>query len=63
VPSQALRVPRPPRRLALLNPASTRRREEGVRALYKGYLPKLLRMALGGAVGITSFDFFNAALR
>lgn len=49
--------------MALLNPASTRRREEGVRALYKGYLPKLLRMALGGAVGITSFDFFNAALR
>jgi hypothetical protein len=37
-------------------------REEGARALYKGYLPKLLRMAIGGAVGITSFDFFNTAV-
>jgi len=35
-------------------------REEGFRALYKGYLPKLLRMGVGGAVGITSFDFFNS---
>jgi len=33
--------------------------EEGPRALYKGYTPKLLRMGIGGAVGITGFEFFN----
>mmetsp|Transcript_1792 Transcript_1792/g.2535 ORF Transcript_1792/g.2535 Transcript_1792/m.2535 type:complete len:284 (+) Transcript_1792:179-1030(+) len=37
-------------------------REEGVLALYKGFTPKLIRMTLGGAVGITSFDFFNKYL-
>jgi len=34
-------------------------REEGWKAMYKGYTPKLLRMGVGGAVGITSFEFFN----
>mmetsp|Transcript_69254 Transcript_69254/g.150727 ORF Transcript_69254/g.150727 Transcript_69254/m.150727 type:complete len:315 (+) Transcript_69254:71-1015(+) len=31
-------------------------REEGVRALYKGFAPKVLRMALGGAVGLVTFE-------
>lgn len=31
-------------------------REEGPRSLYKGFAPKVMRMGLGGAVGITVFE-------
>ena len=32
-------------------------RNEGVSSLYKGFTPKALRMGMGGAVAITSFEF------
>lgn len=31
-------------------------REEGVRACYKGFAPKVIRMALGGGIGITAYE-------
>ena len=31
-------------------------RTEGVKALYRGFVPKVLRMSLGGAVCITAYD-------
>lgn len=37
-------------------------REEGIRGLYKGFVPKAWRMGVGGAVGITTFEFVMAFL-
>lgn len=37
-------------------------KEEGPRACYKGFAPKVLRMAFGGAVGMPIFEAVNAAL-
>lgn len=38
-------------------------REEGPRSLYKGFVPKALRMGMGGAVGITTFEFVKGLLQ
>lgn len=37
-------------------------REEGVRSLYKGFVPKVLRMGCGGAIGITMFELTKSVL-
>ena len=37
-------------------------REEGVRGLYAGFAPKAMRMGLGGAVGITTFELARRLL-
>lgn len=37
-------------------------RNEGPRALYKGFVPKALRMGSGGAVGITTFELIMSLL-
>ncbi|KAL6045013.1 Mitochondrial inner membrane transporter, exports 2-oxoadipate and 2-oxoglutarate from the mitochond [Balamuthia mandrillaris] len=33
-------------------------REEGVKALWKGYVPKVMRLAPGGGIMLVAFDFF-----
>lgn len=33
-------------------------KEEGLASCYKGFQPKVIRMGLGGAVAISSFEFF-----
>jgi solute carrier family 25 2-oxodicarboxylate transporter 21 len=33
-------------------------REEGWKALYKGYLPKVLRLGPGGGIMLVGFEFF-----
>lgn len=38
-------------------------REEGWRALYKGYLPKLLRLGPGGGILLVTFEFVSNWLR
>lgn len=38
-------------------------REEGPRALYRGFVPKAWRMGVGGAVGITTFDLLLRCFR
>jgi len=38
-------------------------REEGVKALYKGFVPKAWRMGTGGAVGIMTYEFAHSFLR
>jgi solute carrier family 25 2-oxodicarboxylate transporter 21 len=37
-------------------------KEEGLRSCYKGFAPKALRMAFGGAIGMPIFEAVNAAL-
>jgi len=38
-------------------------REEGVRALYKGFLPKVLRLGPGGGILLVVFEFVSKLLR
>ena len=37
-------------------------RTEGWRGLYVGFVPKALRMGIGGAVGMTAFEAASAAM-
>jgi len=37
-------------------------REEGVKALYKGYVPKVLRLGPGGGIMLVAFEFFAGLL-
>jgi len=37
-------------------------REEGVRALWKGYVPRILRLGPGGGIMLLAFDFFSTLL-
>ena len=47
-----------PRKYAHTLPALARiYREEGFTAIYKGFLPKAIRMGLGGAVAMSTFEF------
>ena len=38
-------------------------REEGIRALYKGFAPKVMRMAPGGGIVLVVFDYVAQFLR
>lgn len=38
-------------------------RNEGVKALYKGFAPKVLRMAPGGGIVLVVFDYVAGILR
>lgn len=38
-------------------------REEGFMALYKGFVPKVLRLGPGGGVLLVAYDFVSSKLR
>jgi len=38
-------------------------KEEGFRALYKGFTPKVLRLGPGGGVLLVAYDFVSSKLR
>ena len=38
-------------------------KEEGVRALYKGFAPKVLRLGPGGGILLVVFDFVSGYIR
>ncbi|ELR17214.1 mitochondrial 2oxodicarboxylate carrier 1, putative [Acanthamoeba castellanii str. Neff] len=56
-------LPGQPRRYTYTLPAlATVAREEGFAALYKGFVPKVLRLAPGGGIMLVAFDFFARIL-
>ncbi len=38
-------------------------REEGFRALYKGFVPKVLRLGPGGGILLVVFEFVSGVMR
>lgn len=38
-------------------------KEEGIASMYKGFKPKALRMGIGGAIAMTTFEFVVAVLK
>ena len=38
-------------------------REEGMRALYKGFAPKVLRLGPGGGILLVAYDYVSSVLR
>jgi len=56
-------LPGQPRKYGLTIPALlTIAREEGPLALYRGFVPKVMRLAPGGGIMLVAFDFFASLL-
>jgi len=56
-------LPNQTRKYRLTLPAlATITREEGLPALYKGFVPKVLRLGPGGGIMLVAFDLFSALL-
>ncbi|KAJ1913252.1 hypothetical protein LPJ71_002561, partial [Coemansia sp. S17] len=53
----------PPKYTTFLAGARTIAREEGLRALYKGYVPKVLRLGPGGGILLVVYEYVTTYMR